>query len=179
MDYETYQTRVLARASHRWYADKVDVGDLEEVLQEFIRWGNALDGIKKSLMYGRDYLSHPWSRGEGPAPVNHVIPVPDEIDQRLIHAMLGVATEGVEMMEAVQAFFFRGKKFDQTNLQEEFGDTEWYRAFGLANLNQTDEANRIQNDTKLEARFGSTFTEEAANNRDLENERRLLENGNS
>lgn len=183
MDYATYQQRVLARASHCWYNEKLDIEDLQEALKEFIESGNRLDRVKKALMYGRDFQ---YIEGQENIPVQAPCPIPNERDQRLIHAMLGVATEGVEMMEAVQRFFFgdtdyEGVKcvdsvpFDEVNLQEEFGDTEWYRAFGLSELNQTHEENIRQNDDKLEKRYGSTFTEEAANNRNLNTERKVLE----
>jgi hypothetical protein len=171
MDYETYQQRVLARASHRWHSEKLDRRDLDDVLEQFIKWGNGLDQIKKALMYGRDF-KHP----EG-TDLDIELPVPAEVpetDQRLIHAMLGVATEGVEMMEAVYNYFKKGIPFDHTNLQEEFGDAEWYRAFGLATLGQSHADNIKQNDAKLELRYGSTFSEDKANRRDLEAERSVL-----
>lgn len=170
MEYAEYQRRVLARASHRWHNDKVPIGALETVLKNFIYWGNALDRVKKSLMYGRDFYITENESLHG----DTVSVIPEE-DQRLFHAMIGTATEGVEMMEASYAYFFNNDSFDYTNLQEEFGDAEWYRAFGLSVLGQSHEENINQNDAKLELRYGSTFTEEAANTRNLERERSILE----
>lgn len=178
MDFATYQQRVLARASHRWHNEKLDAAMLEAVLTNYISWGQLLDKVKKSLMYGRDFYN-------GQEPAGELICVPPEKDQRLIHAMLGIATEGVEMMEAVRDYFFGNgfngyealKRFDLTNLQEEFGDVFWYYAFGLKELGQSDAENRAQNDAKLEKRFGAVFSEDKANNRDLDAERRTLEEG--
>lgn len=172
MDYATYQERVLARASHRWHHDKIDSDDLEQVLNEFIEVGNRLDRVKKALMYGRDYAYVP---DETVLLVEHPCSIPSEQAQRLIHAMLGMATEGVEMIELVHAFFVNSVSLDIVAMQEEFGDAEWYRALFLDAVGQSHEANLMQNDAKLELRFGKTFTEDAANNRDLDAERRALE----
>lgn len=173
MQYRTYQQRVLGRASHRWHNEKLDTGDLAEVLDQFIYWGTALDSIKKALMYGRDFVQHP---GQTPLAVNAPLPTPSEQDQLFCHAILGAATEGVELVEAMREFFFgESRRFDPVNLQEEFGDMEWYRALGLYALGQTHEANLEQNNAKLELRFGKIFTEQAANSRDLTAERKLLE----
>lgn len=178
MDELVYRDRVLARASHHWHNTLVDIDDLREILVNFIEWGNRLDRVKKALMYGRAFE---WDTDSPGMPVESCVPELPEDYQRLIHAMLGIATEGVEMMEAVQQLFFlvdatRPGTFDITNLQEEFGDANWYYTFGLASLGQTAAENRAQNDAKLEARFGGTvFTEEAANERDLERERKELE----
>lgn len=177
MEYQEYQRRVIHRASHRWHSELMDIQDLKDTLEAFIEAGNRLDRVKKTLMYGRPfYMDTPGDCEElvavGP------VPIIEPRDQRLVHAMLGIATEGVEMMEAVYEFFFGEKNpghFDLVNLQEEFGDVEWYRAFGLVDLGQTHEENIEQNDTKLEKRFGSTFSEEKANERDLEGERAALE----
>lgn len=172
MDYKVYQERVLGRASHRYYHDKIDKDDLRIVLEEFIEAGQRLDRVKKSLMYGRDFE---MNVGEEQLPIDEVSINVKEHDQRIIHAALGVATEGVELIEAVHARLYKDKSFDAVNLQEEFGDVEWYRAFGLATLGQSHEDNLVQNDNKLEKRFGSTFTEEAANTRNLDAERVVLE----
>jgi NTP pyrophosphatase (non-canonical NTP hydrolase) len=166
MDDATYTQRVLARASHRWYNEKLDIEDFFLLMDEFIEVGNRLDKAKKALMYGRDFDDFP---------VDEATPMIPERDQRICHAILGVATEGVELVEAMSAYFQRGERFDTVNLQEECGDLAWYRAFLLNELGQTHVENIIQNDAKLEKRFGSTFSEDAANNRDLDAERNTLE----
>lgn len=169
---EEYTKRVLARASHRWYADKLDIEDFFEVLDEFIDAGNRLDRVKKALMYGRDYTYLADGRVHK---VDEATPIIPERDQRICHAILGIATEGVELVEAMRDYFQKDKPFDDVNLQEEAGDVAWYRAFLLSELNQTHIENIEQNDCKLERRYGKTFTENAANVRNLEAERKALE----
>jgi len=176
MDYATYQQRVLARASHRWHNELVNFETFMAVIEDFIEAGNRLDMLKKSLMYGRDCPDLNAALGLR-ADDQTPLPSQEELGEevcRIFHACIGSATEGVEMMEHMRDIF-EGKPVDHVNLQEEFGDAEWYRAFGLSVLGQTDEQNRDQNDAKLTARFGDTFTEEAANNRDLAGERNILE----
>lgn len=176
VDYETYQRNVLARASTAFHGDKVKARDLNEALSDFIYAGNQLDAVKKALMYGRDYNNVYNSDGDlgCDALVGELSPE----EQGIIHAILGFATEGVELIEALFARFFMHQPFDATNLQEEFGDGEWYRALGLRWLGQTHEENITQNDRKLEARYGPIeqgFTYRSANERDLETERKTLE----
>jgi len=48
-----------------------------------------------------------------------------DIDPRIFHAVLGAATESVELLEALE---FNGKEMDLVNLGEEFGDLNWYQA---------------------------------------------------
>jgi hypothetical protein len=169
MDYDEYQKRVLDRASHRWHNERVPLHDFRKILENFIIWGNKLDAIKKGLMYDREPEPGTFSHQH---PLSTVPTIPER-DQRIFHAMIGVATEGVEMMEAAFEHFFGGVHFDRVNLQEEFGDVEWYRAFGLSELRQTHEENIEQNDRKLELRYkGRQFTEQAANERDLDAERK-------
>lgn len=172
---EQYTQHVLARASTQWHGEKMDFTMLKAVLEEFIDAGQRLDRVKKSLMYGRDFKYTEMSEPYG---VDIVTPPIPEHEQVLAHAILGVATEGVELVEALYAYLFNNKEFDFVNLQEEFGDVQWYRALGLQHVNQTHVENITQNDAKLEKRFGPVkdgFTYKAVNERDLEGERAVLE----
>ena len=68
-----------------------------------------------------------------------------------------------------------GKPIDRVNLKEELGDVLWYVALAIDELGTSfDEVMEINN-AKLAARFGDVFTSEAALNRDLETERKILE----
>lgn len=80
-----------------------------------------------------------------------------------------------EFTDAVKKALFYGKDLDVTNLKEELGDLMWYMAIAMEELG-TDfetESNRVIN--KLKVRYPEKFTNELAENRDLEAERRVLE----
>lgn len=175
MNDEQYTQHVLARASTQWHGEKMDFDMLKVVIEEFIEAGQRLDRVKKALMYGREFH---YSDRSGPFGVDTETPPVPEHEQAIAHAILGVATEGVELVEALYAYLFDNKPFDLVNLQEEFGDVQWYRALGLQHVNQTHVENITQNDAKLEKRFGPVkdgFTYKAVNERDIEGERAVLE----
>lgn len=88
---------------------------------------------------------------------------------------MGCVTESGELLDALKKSMFYGRELDVTNLKEEAGDILWYLAILFDELD-TDfptEMTRVIN--KLKVRFPDKFTEEAANNRDLEAERKTLE----
>lgn len=105
---------------------------------------------------------------------------PDKI--RLLHAAMGLATEAGEIVDALKKHIYYGKELDLVNLEEELGDLSWYMAVmidAMSQLGQTTSFERIWslNISKLEKRYGDEFSEEAAINRDLDAERKVLENG--
>jgi NTP pyrophosphatase (non-canonical NTP hydrolase) len=100
----------------------------------------------------------------------------DDVDTiRLCHAMIGLCTEAGEFQDAVKKSLFYGKTLDRTNLAEELGDIMWYVAIACDTLGVNLEDVMEKNIAKLKARYGDKFTEQAALNRDLETERKILE----
>lgn len=94
---------------------------------------------------------------------------------RTLHAVVGLVTEAGEMMDMLKKTVFYGKDFDRTNLIEELGDMMWYAAI-LCSANGIDFSEVLRkNIAKLKARYPDKFTEHSAANRDLENERNVLE----
>ncbi|MDD0853173.1 nucleoside triphosphate pyrophosphohydrolase family protein [Halobacteriovorax sp. GB3] len=95
--------------------------------------------------------------------------------KRLLHAGIGLSTEAGEFLDALKKHIFYGKELDRVNLAEEMGDLFWYMAIISDELGVefSDVMNR--NITKLKARYGEKFSESAAENRDLEKERAILE----
>lgn len=91
------------------------------------------------------------------------------------HAAMGMVTESAEFMDALKKSIFYGKPLDKVNLREELGDILWYVALALRTLDTDFETVMERNIEKLKARYPQNFTEEHAISRDLEAERKILE----
>ncbi len=95
---------------------------------------------------------------------------------RLLHAAIGMATEAGELLDMLKRHIFYGKPIDATNAIEEVGDSTWYERIACDELSVEYMEMVAINVRKLRARFPGKFTESAAINRDLTEERRILEN---
>lgn len=94
----------------------------------------------------------------------------------LQHAALGMITESAEFADMLKKHIFYGKPLDKVNLREEVGDLLWYCAMALRALDTDFETVMETNINKLKARYPQKFTEDEALNRDLDKERKILEN---
>lgn len=93
----------------------------------------------------------------------------------LLHGAAGACTEAGELMDIVKKKTFYGKSVDWTNVIEESGDILWYLAIvARASGVSLDQIAAI-NIAKLRARYPNRFETDKALNRDLESERRILE----
>lgn len=101
----------------------------------------------------------------------------DEKTIRLLHVGIGMATEAAEILDALKKHIFYGKPLDEVNISEEIGDSQWYAAIGADALGTTLPNIQETNINKLIARYPAKFTEEKAENRDLAQERKVLEEG--
>lgn len=93
----------------------------------------------------------------------------------LLHASMGLVTEAGEFQDMLKKHLYYNKPLDRVNLKEEIGDILWYCALALRSLDSDFEEVMDTNIKKLQARFPDKFTEEKANNRDLDKERNILE----
>ena len=95
--------------------------------------------------------------------------------ERLIHIQMGMQTESSEFTDALKKSIFYGKTLDVVNLREELGDLMWYMALAMDELGTdfSTEADRVI--TKLKYRYPEKFTMDKAENRNLKEERKLLE----
>lgn len=93
----------------------------------------------------------------------------------LLHASMGLVTEAGEFQDMIKKHIFYGKERDDVNLKEEIGDILWYCAIALEALGADFESVMKTNIDKLKARYPEKFTEEAAVNRNLDRERKILE----
>lgn len=93
----------------------------------------------------------------------------------LWHAILGIASELGELIEALLPYLLEGKQINFFNAAEELGDIEWYVALAATALGQDLDELRARNILKLMRRYPEKFTERDAVERDLEAERKALE----
>lgn len=154
---------------------------LIQALRIFIASGNILDLIKKNVFYGKPIPSEVISdyHDEIYAAVMTVVEHREEdinIDPRVFHALVGIATESTELMEALSKAI-KSNEIDFINILEEFGDINWYQAIGIDSMDG--DFNKILNTNieKLRKRFPEKFTSEQAIVRNLEEERNTLETG--
>jgi len=173
---------------------KVNPDLIVNLLYIFNASGNMLDQVKKHVFYGKEYDSDDFS-----VSFSSIVSalqaltlvringneeemgeeVQSQIDPRLFHAILGVATESTEMCEALYDVLV-GKEIDLVNLREENGDLNWYQAIFYDTMKElgykgTWDDDLEKNIAKLKARYPDKFCSDKAVNRDLDKERDILE----
>lgn len=94
---------------------------------------------------------------------------------KLFHYLIGMGTEVGELQDQLKKHIMYGRKLDDVNLLEEMGDVLWYMARALELLGSDFEQIMELNNAKLKMRFGEKFTEHAALNRNVIEERKILE----
>lgn len=176
-----------------------DVDNLQAVLSSVIAAGNLLDVIKKDTFYGlpkdeaklaarterleqnatllRRAASHAEAKTRAILRGDETTPTTlNNINPRVAHAIIGLATEAVELLEALYEAVDKGTAIDGVNILEELGDLNWYHAIAVDALGGDWEKIQETNIAKLRARNkGKKFNAEATINRDVEAERALLE----
>lgn len=166
---------------------------LMSMLKTYIAAGSVLDMIKKNVFYGkaidRDrfnlHLSSIIQAGITTEMFSNITvngqqyttpPTTIDINPRLFHALIGILTESTELAEALEKIIVTGSA-DDVNILEEFGDIAWYEAIGIDELDGDFETILNTNIEKLRKRFPEKFTSEHAIDRDIEVERKTLEDG--
>ena len=128
------------------------------------------DRLKASLIYGekcREY-AHP----DMPMPKYALT----TNEKELLHAILGIISEGGELLEMFIKCKTRGVAIDRTNCVEEAGDLFWFLQLLIKSQASTMEESMQMNILKLLKRFPDGFSEEMALVRDQKGEREVLEN---
>lgn len=193
MDLEEYIT-LATRTESRPENITANPQLIVNLLTLFTCSGRMLDQLKKHVFYNRPYdadkfnldyqsmvatLQHmTWIQINGTDAQMGNEPIKN-INPRLFHAIIGIATEATELCEALLDTQLQNE-IDLVNLREEIGDVSWYIAILFDTLQEighdgTWEDVLERNIEKLRARFPDKFTNEDANNRDLETERQILE----
>ena len=93
----------------------------------------------------------------------------------LLHSNMGLVTEVGELMDALKKWAIYGREMDRANVVEEVGDILWYISLALKAVDSDFEDAMERNINKLTVRYPNKFTEEKALNRNLEEERKVLE----
>lgn len=93
-----------------------------------------------------------------------------------IHMLLGMSTEIGELQDVFKKNIAYGTKIDWINVREEIGDIMFYVA-SFCRINNFDLDTILGvNMAKLMSRYPEKFDKWRANNRDLDKERKILEN---
>lgn len=164
-----------ARTCNNYPLTPIDPRDLAAVFAHAVEVGEVLDRVKKLMVYGKD-LPVCWDNGIALDLYDDFFSVDyGHIDKDIIHAVLGIATEAGELVDAVLTSMEKGSKIDPVNLSEETGDLLWYQALLLRHLGKTFEDVMEQNVAKLKARYPDKFTAQLALVRNLDHERSVLE----
>jgi NTP pyrophosphatase (non-canonical NTP hydrolase) len=163
---DKYIEQANVTMSDKFYGEKVSFTDLRSNLVNCIGNLTRLDEIKKSLFYGRDCLKE--SSGFTVSDLPYELANGGDTDNtiKLIHGVIGIATESGELLEALLKAL-DGQPLDVVNLKEEIGDVLWYAAAILRVSDSSFEEVQNTNIAKLKARFPDGFAEFEANNRSL------------
>lgn len=155
---------------NRWNENKTKVHNLLKILQEFEILSRALDNYKKNTFYNKPVELKDYDANFQLSTRELTVD-----DVRLLHMTLGIITEAGELVQAIMKSLQDQQPLDKVNMSEEIGDNLWYLAIGCDTL-AVDMVNIMErNIAKLKARFPNKFSDEKANNRDLETERKILE----
>lgn len=150
--------------------------------------GNLADFIKKKAAYNKPIKVDEWNTLV--ARLETILPflanvteesfagipgdAPSDLNTRLFHGIFGLFTESTELMEALQKAELTGE-WDIPNLKEELGDQAWYQAILVDEL--MGDMDKIQEVViaKLCKRYPEKYSDQAAIERDLVAERKILE----
>lgn len=160
-----------------------DVTTLALALGMFISSGNVLDQLKKHTFYGKPIDEEKMKKDvdfvngcsenlldrhmERNTFMHYLEELP--VNERLYHAVIGIATEATELVEALKDGFP-----DDVNVLEELGDLNWYEAIAIDELEGEFSEVLKRNISKLRHRYPEKFTAENAIKRDTKGERQIL-----
>lgn len=103
-------------------------------------------------------------------------PMPEQYEYTTqLHMLMGMTTEVGELTDVFKKNLAYQKEIDWVNVGEEVADVMWYLVNFCEVCNIDLEKELDKNIQKLRVRFPEKFTTEKAVNRDLETERKILE----
>jgi len=150
---------------------------LKSTIDDLLKIGNNLDKLKKSIFYGTNV-----DFSEFPKIEKSTFKVENSQDEQLLHFIIGHVTESIELLEIIDKVYFKNEKLDEANLQEELGDSMWYTAGMIRNKNYNLydilKKNIKKLNDKQQGRYkNGSFSQNEAENRNLNSERNILEEG--
>lgn len=193
MDLKQYVEKAT-RTESRIDEVKLDIQKVLPLLETFVASGNLIDVLKKDTFYGiptdRAKLEARYERIEQHSAVlphaavkySNTTAGPSkslkQLNPRVVHAIIGLATETVELVEALLESISSGDPIDRVNVLEELGDINWYHAVLIDALGGDWDKVLETNIAKLEKRYQkNVFDATETTNRDLDAERTILETG--
>ncbi len=198
MDNTTYATRAIALEANdlpriiERLDDKILILTLIQTLEQTKNQLNLVDQLKKQLFYGREskYVERvrETTNLEFLDSNDTMKPYLEAVERfkedpkliRLLHGVVGIASETEELIEALLSGI-NGGELDRTNWMEEDGDVRWYLNILADVFGYTTDQVQKMNVEKLELRYKdkttkeSQFNEDGAVTRDLDSEREVLE----
>lgn len=176
-----YIGEAMVTLSDSWHGSEVSAELFRHVVEEVVKNLKYLDAIKKALFYGRALPEQLVTLSKHLDPIGvSMESLPqwfkdDIFGEHVIHGIIGVATEAGELLEALQVVTKKGEEFDEVNLKEEVGDAFWYCAILADACGFTFEDSQRINIAKLRERYAGKFREFDAINRNVAEERKILE----
>lgn len=149
--------------------------------------GDALDVLKKGIFYGKlideEVLEFAVFRActAMNKALNHdtlasLAYRPGlSVSMRELHALLGMVTEAGELANALERALSSETPLDTSNVIEELGDFDWYKAVYLDEKNIRAADVHAVTQAKLARRYGAQYHDRGATQRDLPAERAVIE----
>lgn len=174
--FNDYQAQANEFCSPTFFGDEFPLTEFVDALELASTACEALDLYKRALFYDNRDKYALESGGDS-------LKLDNQQDQDIVHSILGTLTEageiGSALVEALDKYRNNpnGKlDIDRVNIKEEIGDGLWYAAIGARGTGTPMSEIADRNITKLSARYpGKVFSSHRALNRDLVQERTILE----
>lgn len=178
-------TQLALRTESKVESANINAEALTDLLEIFITVGTLLDYTKKGIFYNNytkydenyDALINKamrkiadFHRSSGKCSRANY----DFLNFRVVHGLLGAVTESSEMAEHLLDYIRTGT-VDRAGIGEEFSDSDWYKAIIFDELGLDENICRTNVINKLRVRFPDKYDDAAAANRNLEEERKKLE----
>lgn len=167
---------------------QIDLEMLTLLLEMQVTIGTLLDYMKKGIFYNNytkfdthsvellHRLRNLQITADTATLVGRTTVLPNELNFRVLHGILGSATENSELVEVlIKHLQDPEAQIDTVNVSEEIADDDWYKAILVDELNIDRSVSLFRVIEKLKTRYPEKFSAALAANRDLETERRKLE----